>query len=72
MKELFTVEHDDGEMLDSSGDGGFSVYTNRAEAQDAIDSMSEDLPMTIVCYVRECPGALDCLGCPACNERKQP
>lgn len=53
MTDLFTVEYEDGEQLDSSGDGGFSVFTSRAEAQDAIDSMSEEFPMTIVRYARE-------------------
>jgi len=36
--ELFVVEREDGEWIDVQGDGGYSVFTSHAEAQDALDS----------------------------------
>lgn len=38
--------------LDASDSGGFTVFTTRTEAEDAIDSMSENLPMVVVRFVR--------------------
>ena len=53
--DLFTVEYRDGTMLDDTGDGGFTVWLSRADAQDAAESHDveklEDLQ--IVRYVRE-------------------
>lgn len=37
-RELFTVEDDRGEMVDVTGDGGYSVFQERAEAEDCRDS----------------------------------
>jgi hypothetical protein len=40
--ELFIVEREnDGEWIDSYGNGGFSVYTERGEAQDALDNEAD-------------------------------
>lgn len=52
MTELFIVEYENGEALDLYGDGGFSVFTSRAEAQDAMDNVTEDIPLVMVRFVR--------------------
>jgi len=36
--ELFIVDYPDGELIDIEGDGGFSVFSTRADAQEALDS----------------------------------
>ena len=55
MKQLFTVEYDNGEMIDVDGDGGYSVWLSRAEAQDALDTTlasidDPDVALSIVEY----------------------
>ena len=59
-QELFTVEREDGETIDIQGDGGFSVFTNRAEALDALESEADSCDeerthFKIVCFCREQP-----------------
>jgi hypothetical protein len=52
--ELFTIEHEDGEMIDIQGDGGFSAFTSFAEALDAMETEqhSWDVPLKVVRYAR--------------------
>ena len=62
--ELFVVERENGDWLDIQGDGGYSCFTSRAEAQDALDSEADccDEPATlykIVRFVRELEGKGD-------------
>ena len=59
--ELFAVERDNGEWIDAQGDGGFSIFTSRAEAQDALDSEADCCEegvehYKIVRFVRESNG----------------
>lgn len=61
QNELFIVEHQSGEWIDCSGDGGWSGFTSIAEAQDALDSEADcrdESPATfkIVRFVREALG----------------
>jgi hypothetical protein len=42
QNDLFIVEHENGEWIDSTGDGGWSCWTTRAEAQDALDSEADN------------------------------
>lgn len=56
-RELFIVERiEDGSMLDGTGDGGFTVWETRAEAQDALDteegSRPNDGPWQVVRFSR--------------------
>lgn len=37
FQKLYIVEHESGEMLDHTGDAGYSVWDTREEAQDALD-----------------------------------
>lgn len=58
FSELFIVEYDNGEMVDATGDGGYSVWDTRAEAQDALDSEASSvddpsIELKIVRFVRE-------------------
>lgn len=40
--ELFVVEREEsGEWIDVQGDGGFSCFTTRAEAQDTLESEAD-------------------------------
>lgn len=53
------VEYEDGEPLDN-GDGGFTVWTSRGEAQDEMDSACAEVPLKIVEYremMSEAPNA---------------
>lgn len=55
MNSLFVVEHESGELLDATGDGGYTVWTTRAEAQDALDTAQVSEPedtFSIVEFVR--------------------
>jgi hypothetical protein len=54
--ELYVVEYEDGEMLDASGDGGFSVFLSAAEAHDAMQSEIASHPensLTVVRFLRD-------------------
>jgi hypothetical protein len=56
--DLFIVEREDGECIDVQGDGGFSVFTNRAEAQDALETEADNAEEAesgykVVRFVRE-------------------
>jgi hypothetical protein len=59
QNELFIVEHENGEWVDNTGDGGWSCWTTRAEAQDALDSevdnyeVAAPVEFAIVRFVRE-------------------
>lgn len=57
QNELFAVESDSGDWINSSDGTDFSVYTSRAEAQDALDSHCETdeeaAHYKIVRFVRE-------------------
>lgn len=52
---LYVVEDEDGEMLDNSGDGGFTVWLSRGDAQEALDctDAAAGLGMRVVRFVRE-------------------
>ncbi len=39
--ELYIVEEPRGDCLDDTGDGGFTVWETRVEAQDALDSRTD-------------------------------
>jgi hypothetical protein len=41
QNELFIVEHENGEWVDATGDGGWSCWTTLIEAQDALDSEAD-------------------------------
>lgn len=56
--ELFVVEREDGEWVDTVGEGGWSGFTSRGEAQDALDSEADNIDALrtaykIVRFVRE-------------------
>ena len=54
--ELFIVEDENGEWVDATGDGGWSCWTTRADAQDALDSEADSrdkLAWKVVRFVRE-------------------
>jgi hypothetical protein len=58
QKELFVVEREDGEWVDMQGDGGYSCFLSRAEAQDALDSEADNCEdgaenYKVVRFVRE-------------------
>ena len=57
QNELFIVEHENGEWVETS-DGGWSCWTTLAEAQDALDSEADNcedqrIVYKIVRFVRE-------------------
>lgn len=49
--EIFVAEYEDGSLVDDTGDGGWSAWFSRSEAQDAADN-DTDNPSTVVRYVR--------------------
>ena len=51
---LFIVEHEDGEIVDVNGEGGFTVWFDSSEAKDAAYEESQEggLPVAVVQYVR--------------------
>jgi hypothetical protein len=58
QKELFIVEHENGEWVDHTGEGGWSCWTTLAEAQDALNSEADNYEVSevefrIVRFVRE-------------------
>jgi hypothetical protein len=58
QNELFIVEREDGQWIDSLGDGGWSCWTTRAEAQEALDSEADNCEgqeenYKVVRFVRE-------------------
>ncbi len=56
MMELFVVEYPSGSMVDATGDGGFTVWATRAQAQDAMDSHAcgeDSKDLVIVRFIRE-------------------
>ena len=54
MSDLFIVEFADGEPFDANGDGSIEVYFSSEDAQDAIDSASEQFDdVVIVRFVRD-------------------
>ena len=40
--ELFVVEHENGEWIDAQGEGGYSCFLSRTEAQEALDYEAEN------------------------------
>lgn len=50
--ELFIVEYTDGEIDDGEGHGSFTVYLDRASAQEMLDCV-EDADAKVVRFVRE-------------------
>lgn len=54
-RELFTVEDDRGEMVDVEGNGGYSVFQTRTEADDCKDNeenaTSHEFEYRVVRYV---------------------
>lgn len=56
FKELFIVEHESGDMLDDTGNGGYTTWSTRIEAQDALDSMIDSHPedgWKVIRFVRD-------------------
>lgn len=46
MKSLFVVEYkDSGDLIDVTGEGGYSVWLTREEAQDALECEASNVPM---------------------------
>lgn len=52
-QELFIVEYQDGEIDDGHDMGGFTVYLDRASAEDGLGNLEEEDGAAVVRFVRE-------------------